>query len=139
MEYLIGSLATFILVNMMSKKMLKDKDLKVKQTFVYRQSHIFDLVKPLLPPLSTLKPERKSQSVNHENKTNVKVIIMGNQAFWIKDNMFYMADMDGQHINKESTRRVDTMAMDKVELDKMLFIMDQLRDRNINDSGSSGN
>jgi hypothetical protein len=47
--------------------------------------------------------------------------------------------MDGQHINKESTRRVDTMAMDKVELDKMLFIMDQLRDRNINDSGSSGN
>ncbi len=139
MEYLIGSLATFILVNMMSKKMLKDKDLKVKQTFVYRQSHIFDLVKPLLPPLSTLKPERKSQSMAHENKTNVKVIIMGSQAFWIKDNMFYMADMDGQHIDKESTRRVDTMAMDKVELDKMLFIMDQLRDRNIDDSGSSGN
>jgi hypothetical protein len=139
MEYLIGSLATFILVNMMSKKMLKDKDLKVKQTFVYRQSHIFDLVKPLLPPLSTLKPERKSQSMNHENKTNVRVIIMGSQAFWIKDNMFYMADMDGQHIDKESTRRVDTMAMDKVELDKMLFIMDQLRDRNIDDSGSSGN
>ncbi len=139
MEYLIGSLATFILVNMMSKKMLKDKDLKVKQTFVYRQSHIFDLVKPLLPPLSTLKPERKSQAMNHENKTNVKVIIMGSQAFWIKDNMFYMADMDGQHINKESTRRVDTMAMDRVELDKMLFIMDQLRDRNIDDSGSSGN
>lgn len=139
MEYLIGSLATFILVNMMSKMMINDKELKVKQTFVYRQSHIFDLVKPLLPPLNTLKPERKSQAMNHENKTNVKVIIMGRQAFWIKDNMFYMADMDGQHINKESTRRVDTMAMDRVELDKMLFIMDQLRDRNIDDSGSSGN
>jgi hypothetical protein len=139
MEYLIGSLATFILVNMMSKRMIKDKELKVKQTFVYRQSHIFDLVKPLLPPLNTLKPERKSQSMNHENKTNVKVIIMGSQAFWIKDNMFYMADMDGQHIDKESTRRVDTMAMDRVELDKMLFIMDQLRDRNTDDSGSSGN
>lgn len=139
MEYLIGSLATFILVNLMSKKMIKDKDLKVKQTFVYRQSHIFDLVKPLLPPPNLLKPERKSQAMNHENKTNVKVIIMGRQAFWIKDNMFYMADMDGQHIDKESTRRVDTMAMDRVELDKMLFIMDQLRDRDIDDSGSSGN
>jgi hypothetical protein len=110
-----------------------------KKTFVYRQTNIFELVKPLLPPISSLKPDRKSQAINHENKTNVKVIIMGNQAFWIKDNMFYMADMDGQHINKESTKRVDTMAMDKVELDKMLFIMDQLRDRNINDSGSSGN
>jgi hypothetical protein len=139
MEYLLGSLTTFILITMMSKKMLKDKNLKVKQAFMYRQSHIFDLVKPLLPPMSSLRPERKSQSINHENKTNVKVIIMGSQAFWIKDNMFYMADMDGQIIDKETTRRVDTMGMDKVELDKMLFIMDQLRDGKLNDSGSSGN
>jgi hypothetical protein len=139
MEYLLGSLTTFILITMMSKKMLQNKNLKVKQAFVYRQSHIFDLVKPLLPPISSLKPERKSQSANHENKTNVKVIIMGSQAFWIKDNMFYMADMDGQIIDKETTRRVDTMGMDKVELDKMLFIMDQLRDGKLNDSGSSGN
>jgi hypothetical protein len=119
--------------------MLKNKDLKQKTRLTYQQSHIFELVKPLLPDIKSLKPERKSQSVNHENKTNVKVIIMGNQAFWIKDNMFYTADMEGHLINKESTRRVDTMAMDKVELDKMLFIMDQLRDRTINDSGSSGN
>ena len=139
MEYLLGSLTTFILITMMSKKMLKDKDLKAKQAFMYRQSHIFDLVKPLLPPMSSLRPERKSQSINHENKTNVKVIIMGSQAFWIKDNMFYMADMDGQIIDKETTRRVDTMGMDKVELDKMLFIMDQLRDGKLNDSGGSGN
>jgi hypothetical protein len=138
MDYLIGSLTTFILIYIMSKIMLNNTKSN-KKTFVYRQTHIFELVKPLLPPLSSIKPDRKSQAVNHENKTNVRVIIMGNQAFWIKDNMFYMADMDGQHINKESTRRVDTMAMDKVELDKMLFIMDQLRDRNINDSGSSGN
>lgn len=139
MEYLIGSLTTFIIVNLMSKYMLRNKDLKQKTRLTYQQSHIFELVKPLLPDIKSLKPERKSQSVNHENKTNVKVIIMGNQAFWIKDNMFYTADMEGHLINKESTRRVDTMAMDKVELDKMLFIMDQLRDRTINDSGSSGN
>jgi len=138
MDYLIGSLTTFILIYIMSKIMLNNTKSN-KKTFVYRQTHIFELVKPLLPPLSSIKPDRKSQAVNHENKTNVRVIIMGNQAFWIKDNMFYMADMDGQHINKESTRRVDTMAMDRVELDKMLFIMDQLRDRNTDDSGSSGN
>lgn len=138
MEYLIGSLATFIIVNLMSKVMLKNKDIVQKTRLTYQQSHIFELVKPLLPNIKLLKPERKSQSINHENKTNVKVIIMGSHAFWIKDNMFYMADMDGHSIDKESARRVDTMAMDKVELDKMLFIMDQLRDRKINDSGSSG-
>jgi hypothetical protein len=138
MEYLIGSLVTFMLINMMTKVMLKNKVVKQTKTFVYQQSHIFELIKPLLPEIKSLKPEKKSQSINHENKTNVKVIIMGSNAFWIKDNMFYMADMDGHSIDKDTTRRVDTMAMDKVELDKMLFIMDQLRDRKINDSGSSG-
>jgi hypothetical protein len=47
--------------------------------------------------------------------------------------------MNEGYVDKETTRRVDTMGMDKVELDKMLFIMDQLRDGKINDSGSSGN
>ena len=134
MEYLIGSLSTFIILGLMSKKMLKGKNNKISLS--YRQSHIFDIVKPLLPPVK--KPEVKTQSKAYEDKTNVKVIIMYNQAFWIKDNVFYMADMKEGYVDKETTRRVDTMGMDKVELDKMLFIMDQLRDGKINDSGSSG-
>ncbi len=134
MEYLIGSLSTFIILGLMSKKMLKGKNNKISLS--YRQSHIFDIVKPLLPPVK--KPEVKTQSKAYEDKTNVKVIIMYNQAFWIKDNVFYMADMREGYVDKETTRRVDTMGMDKVELDKMLFIMDQLRDGKINDSGSSG-
>ncbi len=134
MEYLIGSLSTFIILGLMSKKMLKGKNNKISLS--YRQSHIFDIVKPLLPPVK--KPEVKTQSKAYEDKINVKVIIMYNQAFWIKDNVFYMADMKEGYVDKETTRRVDTMGMDKVELDKMLFIMDQLRDGKINDSGSSG-
>ena len=134
MEYLIGSLSTFILLGLMSKKMLRGKNNKISLS--YRQSHIFEIVKPLLPPIR--KPEIKTQSKSYEDKTNVKVIIMYNQAFWIRDNVFYMADMKDGYVDKETTRRVDTMGMDKVELDKMLFIMDQLRDGKINDSGSSG-
>lgn len=132
MEYLLGMFSTLLVALIMSGKIINNKKISLK----YRQSHIFEIVKPILPPIK--KPEVKTQSKTYEDKTNVKVIIMYNQAFWIKDNVFYMADMKEGYVDKETTRRVDTMGMDKVELDKMLFIMDQLRDGKINDSGSSG-
>lgn len=136
MEYLIGSLSTFILLGLMSKKMLGAKNNK-KISLAYCQSHIFEIVKPILPPIK--KKELVTQATKYEDKSNVKVIIMYDQAFWIRDNVFYMADMKEGYVDKETTRRVDTMGMDKVELNKMLFIMDQLRDGKLNDSGSSGN
>ena len=80
----------------------------------------------------------KTQSKMHYDKTNVKVIILDNQAYWIKDNIFYKAPVDGQAIDKESAEQVDTIHMDKVQLDKMLFIMDKLREGINDDSRGSG-
>ena len=79
----------------------------------------------------------KTQSKMHYDKTNVKVIILDNQAYWIKDNIFYKAPLDGQSIDKESAEQVDTIHMDKVQLDKMLFIMDRLREGKTDDSRGS--
>jgi hypothetical protein len=84
------------------------------------------------------KMTNKTQSKMHYDKTNVKVIILDNQAYWIKDNIFYKAPIDGQSIDKESAEQVDTMHMDKVQLDKMLFIMDKLREGINDDSRGSG-
>ena len=47
--------------------------------------------------------------------------------------------MDGNDIDNESARLVDTMSMNKVQLDKMLFIMDQLKEGDSNDSSGTGN
>lgn len=80
----------------------------------------------------------KSQSKNHYDKTNLKVIILDNQAYWIKDNIFYRAPLVDQVIDKESAEEVDTISMDKVQLDKMLFIMDKLREGINDDSRGSG-
>ena len=80
----------------------------------------------------------KTQSKIHYDKTNVKVIILDNNAYWIKDNIFYKAPIDGQSIDKESAEQVDTIHMDKVQLDKMLFIMDKLREGINDDSRGSG-
>lgn len=80
----------------------------------------------------------KKQSKIHYDKSNVKVIIFDNQAYWIKNNIFYRAPIDGEKIDKESAEKVDTMQMDKVQLDKMLFIMDKLREGINDDSRGSG-
>ena len=42
-------------------------------------------------------------------------------------------------ISKDSAIQVDTIHMDKVQLDKMLFIMDRLREGINDDSRGSGN
>lgn len=80
----------------------------------------------------------KTQSNLHYDKTNIKVIIFDNDAYWIKDNIFYKAPLVDELINKEAAEQVDTIHMDKVQLDKMLFIMDRLREGIGNDSRSSG-
>ena len=81
----------------------------------------------------------KPQSQIQHDKTNIKVIIVDNSAYWIKDNIFYRAPLINQLIDKESAEQVDTIHMDRVQLDKMLFIMDKLREGISDDSRGSGN
>lgn len=83
-----------------------------------------------------LKPG--SQSRIHYDKNNIKVIILENNAYWIKDNIFYKAPLINELIDKDSAEQVDTIHMDKVQLDKMLFIMDKLREGMTDDSRSAG-
>ena len=85
------------------------------------------------------KIKTKTQSKKHQEESNVKVIIVGNQAYWIKNNIFYKAPLVDQLIDKESAERVDTTDMDKVQLDQMLFIVDKLREGTSDDSRGSGN
>jgi hypothetical protein len=87
------------------------------------------------------KPRRlktKTQSTIQHDKTNIRVIILDNNAYWIKDNMFYKAPLVNELIDKESAEQVDTMGMDKVQLEKMLFIMDRLREGIGDDSRGPG-
>lgn len=83
------------------------------------------------------KFNKKSQSKNHEKETNVRVIIVDGQAYWIKDNIFYNAPLINDLVDKDSAQRVDTSSMDKVQLDQMLFILDKLREGISDDSRGS--
>ena len=144
MQYIIGSLITlasfFIILSKMANiyaKTIKEPIFKIK----YSQSHIHSIVKPLLPPMSEInapKP-KKNQSRKHIQKNRVKVLIIDEKAYWKKDNVLYVANVNENDIDKDNAVVVDIMAMDKVELDKMLFIVDQLSEGDENDSRSTGN
>lgn len=139
MDYLLGALtiiAAFVIFSIFSRKINDTKPIKLKIS----QSKYFELVRPISsinrdfedPYLNNF-----SQSFRHKASKEIMVIFMENQAYWIKDNTFYVADvLDGNQINKDSIKVVDTMSMDKVQLDKMIFIVDQLSKGMNNDSGN---
>jgi len=60
-------------------------------------------------------------------------------AYWIKDNTVYSADILDGIIQEDSTKKVDIMSMDKVQLDEMIYIIDMLTEGASNENGSSGN
>lgn len=140
MEYAIGFCFAIISISFIAKLQGKYNIFHEfnKTQLRPRQSRRHSLLKNMILEINT-KPKIKTQSKIHDSKVNIKVIIMDNQAYWIKDNAFYTASIriDG-NVDKDSTRVVDTMSMNSVQLDKMMFILDKLREEAFDDRGGSG-
>lgn len=142
MQYAIGFFTGFLFIYIVVK--LQNKYNILNEVSIKKlkpsQSHTHNIVFLFKLREQKEKLNKKTQSRLHDSKTNIKVIIMDNQAYWIKDNIFYTADMqmDG-NVDKDTTRTVDTMAMNKVQLNKMMFIIDRLREGVFDDSGGTGN
>jgi hypothetical protein len=47
----------------------------------------------------------------------------------------FVAEMVNGELMKESSRQVDTMSMDKVQLERMMFVVEQLAEGGPNDHG----
>lgn len=139
MEYFLGSAITLIVMFITTRLISSQKNTINDNPFRYSQSHIHEIISPLIPDLKNYKKVVSRQSTNQEEKTNIKVVIFDNKAYFVKDGIFYCAEMHGSEIDGANATSVDTMGMDKVQLDKMLFIMDQLREGKKNDSGDSRN
>ena len=106
---------------------------------VYSQSHIHSLIKDYLPKNIYKKPKTVSQSMKHTEKHMVKIIVIDGMAYWVSDNIFYTAQTENGQIVHETAEPVDINNMPKKELDKMLFILDNLGRGDKDDSGSSRN
>jgi len=137
-DFLIGAIVTIIAYSVsqriIRKTLPKDEGIS---TINYSQSHIYDLMRPFLEFADVVSLDAPTQSINYLKNAYMKVMVVNSKAYWIKNNTFYVADVVEGEVKKETTKEVDTMAMDKVELNEMLFIVEKLREES-DDNRSSG-
>jgi hypothetical protein len=137
MEFLLGTAFAFLAI-LFTRRFIITKDV-IRETsvrpIVYKQSHIKLLTQAanqyffMPPPLAT-------QSRKILEKNQIRIIFSENRAYWIKNNMFLQADLVDGEVDDSTTKVVDTMTMDKVELDKMIFIVQKLTEGITNDGGN---
>ena len=139
MEYLIGSLLTAIVMLILFNKKSASEKKSLRVNIGYSQSHVYSLIRPYIYIDEMInKIKKDTQSSMFEKSMYVRVIFTNDGAYWIKDNTFYVADIEDGEVLKETTRVVDIMGMDTVELDKMSLIVERLREGLDDDYSNSG-
>jgi hypothetical protein len=138
MEYILTAVLTliascFILI------VIRKKTQKGFSKTLYSQSDMHRLLKYFFS-LNIINEEKPtSQLTKRREKDMIRVIVIGNLAYWVSDNMFYVAEAIDGEVIPETAKPVDTNSMTRRDLDKMLFILDSLKNGNKNDSSSAGN
>jgi hypothetical protein len=92
----------------------------------YSQAYIDNLVSEKMIEEFLPKPPRKTQASEHTRGQEVRVIIIENEAYWISEQTLYVATLIDGVIDNNTTKKVDTMTMDTVQLDKTQFIVQKL-------------
>jgi hypothetical protein len=141
MEYLVGSLATMLGIFLILRAAQKDQSKANSGAYrvKYNQSHVYRILRPYTIISSMMEQHKKAtQASEHEKSMYVRVLVVDNNAYWIKDNAVFTANMVDDNLDNSSTKIVDTMGMDDVQLKKMMFIVEKLTDGSQDDRGNSG-
>jgi hypothetical protein len=138
MEFLLGSVATILAILVLRAAIIKDLDKNSKISIRYSQSHIYEIIKEFIPDNFFLKKQRDTQSRLYEKSMYTRVVFLDNEAYWIKNNALFVADMEEGVVAENTARVVDTMGMDKVQLEKVIHIVEALTEGRKDDSGYSG-
>jgi len=140
MELLIGFVLALATVAFVKKFILTEKLISENTipTLRYSQSYLYELIAPVIPYMPVARYRRPSQSFLYDYKSKQRIVFTDNKAYWIKDNAFYEASLVDGEVDSETTKVVDTMTMDKVELDKMIFIVEKLTEGITDDFGNPG-
>lgn len=120
-------------------KVIKKRSRKVFSKTLYRQSDMHRMFKYFfsLEINSNVKPP--SQLTKRKEKDMIKVVVIENQAYWVLNNTFYVAKaFDGQVI-PDTAEPVDIESMSRKDIEKMLSILDSLKNGKEDDSSSAGN
>jgi hypothetical protein len=137
MEYFLIVVLTFALtwsiISILSKRKINLFS-KIK----YRQSNIHEIVKNVIPKEMFERPRKIRQSEKHIQKNMLKVIITDGMAYWTTNNVFYSAKSINGRVDEETIKPLNVSELSKKELEKMMDILDSLRNGvGQDDSGGS--
>lgn len=136
MEYVLGSLVTLICIAAVYPFIRSQVRSTKKINIHYTQSRNFSLVQPWASINRPYK-ELVTQSTRHHDKTSTRVVISNDKAYWIFNNELLQADVIDGKVDGNTTEKVDTMGMDNVQLDNLVFIVDKLTEGKSNEDPST--
>ena len=125
MEFLvIGCLTTLLVVGILKRR---QKRIHLKH-IGFRQSMLHHIMKGMIPSNAELNSKKKRQSNVHSKASVVRVIrTPDSKAYWVEDNIFYYADVVDGQFDPNAKIAVDTSDLSKKEINKLLFILDNLK------------
>ncbi len=140
MDFFIGSMATLVIWVIAVRTLQKNYDRNSLLKVSWNQSRSYELIKSAIDLAENGIPPKKlvSQASKLYDKTHIRIIIFNDSAYWIKDKVFYTAEVVDGNVDEASAKVVDTMTMDKVQLDTMAFIVDKLTEGTADDYRNSG-
>jgi hypothetical protein len=115
---------------------------KEKKSFsktLYRQSDMHNMLKEFFFRDIFDNEVASSQSKIWKEKKTTKFLVIDQKAYWVSNNMFYVGDTDNGQVRPETGRPIDISTMSPKEVNKMLFILDNLNGGRKNDSGGARN
>ena len=137
MEYFAGSIVTLVTMYIVAKLINHPKNNVKSIKTNFSQSRQYELTADFMPmPAPKLVV---SQSIKHNQSQYTRIFFIGDDAYWIEDNRVYTAKFIDGIIDQENKKTVDMTTIDKVELEKMIFVVERLTEGLSNDSGNSGN
>lgn len=139
MEYIIGSLFTFAVIYVFMR--ISAKHVPVTSSFMvlpYTQSQILSTTSMYSSMGDNFFLATKTQSFAYHNENSLRIFVMGSLAYWIKNNTVYAAPVDETGtISENIAQPLDMMAMSKVQLEEVKFIIDRLTEGTSNDTRNS--
>jgi len=129
MKYIIAASLTFVLSIAIIKYMSSINYHNYRKS-VIRQSnnHFMNNIFNINSKTKNNKPISQLRKYNAQN--TIKAVVMNDKAYWVVDNVFYTADAHDKDIDPVSIKPIDIENISKEEVEKLLSILDNLKDRN---------
>ena len=131
----LTTLSVWTIINILDKRGIREVD-----RIVHSQSAIYETIKHFIPQEMFKKPTIVTQSMKSSQKNMIKVLMDGAKAYWVVDNIFYVADVFNGRIDQSTIQPLDIYDLSKNELNKLMDILDALgKGKSPDDSSSTGN